>query len=64
MTPREELAIVRRWRAYRAEMPVSNKSLAAFYNDEVRQDPKLRHCNVFEVLDSITNARPLGTARS
>lgn len=56
MTPREELALVNRWRRYRVGKPVSNKSLLEFYREEVRQDPMLRQTNAFEVLDSITNA--------
>ncbi|MEM6710512.1 MAG: hypothetical protein AAF648_17175 [Pseudomonadota bacterium] len=56
MTAREEASLVRRWRQYCRDKPVTNKILVSFYRDEVRSDPKLRHVTAFEVLDSITNA--------
>ena len=56
MTAREELTVHRRWLQYRVDKPVSNKILAAFYRDEIQADPKLQHCNAFEILDTITNA--------
>ncbi|MGI9325247.1 MAG: hypothetical protein ACR2PZ_08525 [Pseudomonadales bacterium] len=55
MTVKEELTLLAHWQRYRVGKPVANQTMIDFYFDLVRQEPKLKHCNAFEVFDSITN---------
>lgn len=55
MTVKEERMLYSLWCRYRVDKPVANQTMIDFFFDVVRQDKALRHCNAFEVLDSITN---------
>lgn len=58
MTVKEERLVATLWRRYRVGKAVANQTMIDFYFDVVRQEPTLKHCNAFEVLDSITNLMP------
>ncbi|MFK7914998.1 MAG: hypothetical protein AB8B93_13865 [Pseudomonadales bacterium] len=55
MTVKEERLLYRLWCQYRVDKPVANQTMIDFFFDVVRQRAELKHCNAFEVLDSITN---------
>lgn len=55
MTVKEERMLYRLWCRFRVGKPVANQTMIDFFFEVVRAQRELKHCNAFEVLDSITN---------